>query len=111
MTIPIYLDKNLGIDNASVSLKKQTSTVTKISNISETKDTQQSKTSSENMSIQISQEARQLNAYLNSTENESIDSIDWNKINQIKHQVDAGTYEINDKKIAEKIMNFESKID
>lgn len=108
MTIPIYSDKSLGIGNTNSNLKKQTTTVTKINEVSEKKDLQKNKTSSDNESIQISQEAKTLNAYLNSTENESID---WIKVNQIKHQVNTGTYTVNNQKIAEKIMNFESDID
>src|SRR5688572_6627192 len=108
MTIPIYSDKNLSVSNSNSGLKKQTSTVTKISNVSEPKDLKQSPPSSENASIQISQEAKILNTYLNTTPSESID---WNKVNQLKHQLESGTYNINNQQVAEKIINLENKLD
>lgn len=108
MTIPIYSDKPQNVGNSNSSLKKQTSTVTKISNVPESKRLNQSLPSSENTSIQISQEAKILNTYLNTTPSESID---WNKVNQIKHQLESGTYNINNQQVAEKLMNLENKLD
>ncbi len=108
MTIPIYSDKNLHTNNASSSLKKETSTVSKINNISEVKATSQNTTSPENNGIQISAEAKILNTYLNETANESID---WNKVNQIKDKINAGIYTINPQQIAEKILDLDNKLD
>lgn len=108
MTIPIYADKNVNIGNPSSSLKKQSSTVSKITSVSETKEIKQNTHSPETTSIQISYEAKVLNTYLNSTETESID---WNKVNHIKQQLESGTYKINNQQVAEKIINLEDKLD
>lgn len=108
MTIPIYLDKNLSAGTPNSSLQKQTSIVSKVSNVPESKNSKQNTNSPEVTSIQISEEAKALSTYLNTTENESID---WNKVNQIKHQLESGTYEINNLQLAEKIINLENKLD
>ena len=62
----------------------------------------------ENKSIQISHEAKVLNSYLISTETESID---WDKVNHIKQQLESGAYQINNQQVAEKIINLENKLD
>lgn len=107
MTIPIYSEKALSSGHSQASLSsKTTSSVLKTEALTETKKNHENSQKPES-SIQISHEAKFLNHYINSTPEEEID---WVKINAIKADLNAGTYSLDYKEIAEKIIDFEKKI-